>query len=162
MEPAITGHEAVDHKELLVHTWRVARLTRFGRRGDFAGAPYAGLVLVGRVLVLVGDQAAVAEGRGAGDDHGQRQRLAGQVPGPGPGVLAEQEHPEQAGRERVEDGESGLRRGQRAGRQRVRGQQHGHRPGGYEHVRRPIGEDGTEAAAEVRAELLDDRGHEPP
>jgi hypothetical protein len=30
MEPAIAGHEAVDHNELLVHTWRVARLTRLG------------------------------------------------------------------------------------------------------------------------------------
>ena len=30
MEPAITGHEAVDHDDLLVHTWRVARLTRLG------------------------------------------------------------------------------------------------------------------------------------
>jgi hypothetical protein len=32
MEPAITGHEAVDHDDLLVHTWRVARLTRLGIR----------------------------------------------------------------------------------------------------------------------------------
>ena len=30
MEPAITGHEAVDHDDLLVHTWQVARLTRLG------------------------------------------------------------------------------------------------------------------------------------
>ena len=30
MEPAITGHEAVDHDDLLVHTWRVARFTRLG------------------------------------------------------------------------------------------------------------------------------------
>jgi hypothetical protein len=30
MEPAITGHEAVDHNVVLVHTWRVARLTRVG------------------------------------------------------------------------------------------------------------------------------------
>jgi hypothetical protein len=30
MELAITGHEAVDHDDLLVHTWRVARLTRLG------------------------------------------------------------------------------------------------------------------------------------
>jgi hypothetical protein len=30
MESAITGHEAVDHDDLLVHTWRVARLTRLG------------------------------------------------------------------------------------------------------------------------------------
>jgi hypothetical protein len=27
---AITGHEAVDHEEALVHTWRVAQLTRLG------------------------------------------------------------------------------------------------------------------------------------
>ena len=30
MEPAITSHEAVDHDDLLVHTWRVARLTLLG------------------------------------------------------------------------------------------------------------------------------------
>jgi hypothetical protein len=30
MEPAITGHEAIDQDDLLVHTWRVARLTRLG------------------------------------------------------------------------------------------------------------------------------------
>jgi hypothetical protein len=30
MEPAINGHEAIDHNELPVHTWRVARLTRLG------------------------------------------------------------------------------------------------------------------------------------
>jgi len=30
MEPAISGHEAVNHDDLLVHTWRVARLTRLG------------------------------------------------------------------------------------------------------------------------------------
>jgi hypothetical protein len=30
MELAITVHEAVDHDDLLVHTWRVARLTRLG------------------------------------------------------------------------------------------------------------------------------------
>ena len=30
MEPATSGHEAVDHDELPVHTWRVARLTRLG------------------------------------------------------------------------------------------------------------------------------------
>src|SRR5690348_17536400 len=27
MEPAIAGHEAVDHNELPVHTWRVPQLT---------------------------------------------------------------------------------------------------------------------------------------
>jgi hypothetical protein len=30
MEPVIGGHEAVYRNELLVHTWRVARLTRLG------------------------------------------------------------------------------------------------------------------------------------
>ena len=30
MEPAITGHEVVDQDDLLVHTWRVARLTPLG------------------------------------------------------------------------------------------------------------------------------------
>jgi hypothetical protein len=119
-------------------------------------------VLAGRGLVLVGDQGAAAEGRGAGDDYGQRQRLAGQGGRIGPDVLAEQEHAQQAGRQRVQDGEPGLGGGQRPGRQRVRGQQHGHRPGRDQHVQRPGGEDGAGAAAQVRAEFLDDRGHEPP
>jgi hypothetical protein len=30
MEPTIIGHEAVNHDDLLVHTWRVAQLTRLG------------------------------------------------------------------------------------------------------------------------------------
>jgi hypothetical protein len=30
MEPTIIGHEAVNHDNLLVHTWRVAQLTRLG------------------------------------------------------------------------------------------------------------------------------------
>ena len=30
MEPAITGHEAVDHEQPLVHDRRVARLARLG------------------------------------------------------------------------------------------------------------------------------------
>ena len=30
MEPAITGHEVVDQDDLLVHTWRVARLIQLG------------------------------------------------------------------------------------------------------------------------------------
>ena len=30
MEPAVTGHQAVDDEELLVHNWRVARLTQLG------------------------------------------------------------------------------------------------------------------------------------
>ena len=36
MEPAMTGHEAVDHSELPVHTWRVAQLTRLGIPGLLA------------------------------------------------------------------------------------------------------------------------------
>jgi len=36
MEPAMTGHEAVDHNELPVHTWRVAQLTRLGIPGLLA------------------------------------------------------------------------------------------------------------------------------
>ena len=30
MEPATTAHEAIDHNELPLHTWRVAQLTRLG------------------------------------------------------------------------------------------------------------------------------------
>jgi hypothetical protein len=30
MEQTIIGHEAVNHDDLLVHTWRVAQLTRLG------------------------------------------------------------------------------------------------------------------------------------
>ena len=30
MEPTVIGHEAVNHDDLLVHTWRVAQLTRLG------------------------------------------------------------------------------------------------------------------------------------
>ena len=30
MEPTIIGHEAVHHDDLLVHSWRVAQLTRLG------------------------------------------------------------------------------------------------------------------------------------
>ena len=30
MELAVSGHEAIDHSELPVRTWRVARLTRLG------------------------------------------------------------------------------------------------------------------------------------
>ncbi len=30
MEPAITGHEAVNDEDLLVHDWRVSRLVRLG------------------------------------------------------------------------------------------------------------------------------------
>ena len=30
MKPTIIGHEAVNHDDLLVHSWRVAQLTRLG------------------------------------------------------------------------------------------------------------------------------------
>ena len=30
MKPTSAGHEAVDHKERLVHGWRVSQLTRLG------------------------------------------------------------------------------------------------------------------------------------
>jgi hypothetical protein len=30
MKPTMTGHEAVNHEDLLVHDWRVAQLTRLG------------------------------------------------------------------------------------------------------------------------------------
>jgi GntR family transcriptional regulator / MocR family aminotransferase len=73
------------------------------------------------VRLLAEGETAVAEHHGAGDDHGQGERLAGQVQGPGPDVLAEQEHPEQAGRQRIEDGEPGLGGGQRSRCQRLRG-----------------------------------------
>jgi hypothetical protein len=36
MEPAVPGHQAVDEEELLVHDWRVARLTRLGVPGSLA------------------------------------------------------------------------------------------------------------------------------
>ncbi len=49
----------------------------------------------GRISVRTEDEAAVAEGCGAGHHDGQRQRLAGQVEDPGPDVFAEQEHPQQ-------------------------------------------------------------------
>jgi hypothetical protein len=71
------------------------------------------------MAVLVGEVAASAEDRGGDDDRGQGQRLAGQVAGPGPDVLAEQERSEQAGRQRVQDGEPGLGGGERPGGQGV-------------------------------------------
>src|SRR5271170_5109678 len=74
-------------------------------------AAYGGLDWVVRMAALAGQVATMAEDRGGGDDRGQRQRLTGQVGAPGPDVLAEQEHPEHAGRQRVEDGEPGLRGG---------------------------------------------------
>jgi hypothetical protein len=36
MEPVITGREAVKDEELLVHSWRVTRLTRLGIPGSLA------------------------------------------------------------------------------------------------------------------------------
>lgn len=79
----------------------------------FVGLLTVGLYLVlagqaGRIPVFSADQAAVAEGRRTGKDDSQRQRLAGQFPGPGPDMLAEQEHAEQACRQRIQDGEPGL------------------------------------------------------
>jgi hypothetical protein len=41
MDSATTGRGAVDEEELLVHNWRVARLTRLGVPGSLAEA-YAG------------------------------------------------------------------------------------------------------------------------
>src|SRR3984957_19704948 len=135
-----------------------AQVSRSG--GLAAGREFAGANRGGLVLAL--DKVAVAEGRDAGDNQGQRQRLAGQVQDPGLDVLIEQEQPEQAGRQRVQDGEPGLRRGQRAGSQRVRGQQQGRRSRPDQDVQRPVGHDGLDAVAQVRAELLDHRGDEAP
>src|SRR6266542_3841241 len=64
----------------------------------------------GGEFVLAIDQVAVAERGDAADDEGQGQGLDGQVQHPRLDVLPEQEQPEQAGRQRVEDGEPGLRR----------------------------------------------------
>ncbi len=36
MEPAISGHEAVHHDDLLVHNWRVSRLRHLGIPGPLA------------------------------------------------------------------------------------------------------------------------------
>ena len=41
MDAATTGHEAVDHDDLVVHDWRVARLTGLGVPRPLAEA-YAG------------------------------------------------------------------------------------------------------------------------
>jgi hypothetical protein len=72
--------------------------------------PYLGLARpAGRVSVLSADEAAVAEGRRAGEDDGQGQYLAGKAHDFGLDMFAEQEHAEQAGRQRVQDGEPGLR-----------------------------------------------------
>src|SRR5439155_8038166 len=66
-------------------------------RGDWfpvlsvRGAAHGGLLRACRVLVLAEDEAAPAQGGGAGDDHGQRQGLAGQGGRAGLDVLAEQE-----------------------------------------------------------------------
>ena len=98
---------------------------------------------------------------GSAGSAGQRQRIADQGGRIGADVLADLEHAGQAGRQRVQDGEPGLGGGQRADRQRMRGQWHGHRPGGRQHVQRLGGDGGAGATTEVRAEFLDDRGHEP-
>jgi hypothetical protein len=99
-----TGHyTAAKHGVALAAAWRagwrwVPLPGRPARRGMAA--------LTARVLAL--DQVAVAEGRDAGDDEREPRRLGGQVKHPRPHVLAEQEYPEQAGRQRVEDREPGL------------------------------------------------------
>jgi hypothetical protein len=36
MEPPLTGHEAISHDDVLVHKWRVSRLTRLGIPGPLA------------------------------------------------------------------------------------------------------------------------------
>jgi hypothetical protein len=36
MEPLTTGHCAVDHDEVVVHSWRVSQLTRLGIPGSLA------------------------------------------------------------------------------------------------------------------------------
>ena len=36
VKAVVTGHDAVDEEELLVHDWRVARLTRLGVPGSLA------------------------------------------------------------------------------------------------------------------------------
>jgi hypothetical protein len=36
MKPAITGREAAEDEDLLVHDWRVARLAQFGIPGSLA------------------------------------------------------------------------------------------------------------------------------
>jgi hypothetical protein len=38
METVITGHERADREELLVHNWRVERLTGLGTAGTLAEA----------------------------------------------------------------------------------------------------------------------------
>jgi hypothetical protein len=100
----------------------------------------------------------VAESRDTGNDDGQCDCLAGQIQDPGLDVFAEQEQEQQASPEWVKDRESRLRPRQRAGRQRVGGQQHRPRAGKDEHVRRPVGGDGADAVTEVRAEFLDHGG----
>jgi MFS family permease len=62
----------------------------------------------GRVSQLAADEAATAENCGAGGNEPEGQRLSYQVPGASLDVLTEQKDAEQASRERVEDGESGL------------------------------------------------------
>jgi hypothetical protein len=36
MEPAVTGHERIAHRDLLVHNWRASQLTRLGVPGPLA------------------------------------------------------------------------------------------------------------------------------
>ena len=77
-------------------------------------------------------------------------------------MLAEQEQPEQAGRERVQDREARLRGGQRTCGEGVRGKQQARCARADQDVDRPVGEDPGEAVVEVVAELLDHSRHETP
>ena len=104
----------------------------------------------------------MAERRDARDEQGQGQDLPGQVERSGLHVLGEQEQPQQAGGQRVDDRETRLGCGQRPGGQRVRGQQQGGRTRAHQDVRRPVRQHRAEAVAQVRAELLDHRGDEAP
>jgi len=36
MKPTMAGHEAIDHDDFLVHSWRVAQLKRLGVPGPLA------------------------------------------------------------------------------------------------------------------------------
>jgi hypothetical protein len=67
------------------------------------GWPDPGCGRAGRGRLLAGDQGTAAQRHGAGDDHRQCQRLAGEGGRIGADVLAEQEHAEHAGRQRVQD-----------------------------------------------------------
>jgi hypothetical protein len=77
-------------------------------------------------------------------------------------VLAEQEQAEQAGRERIEDGEARLGCGQRARGQRVRRQQEADRTRADQDVEASAAQDRAGALPQVGAELFDHRSDEAP